>query len=82
MMGLEFTAGMGMTGKLDDFMLWRAGTDPQPGYRMHRLFLQLLQSQQPTKNGQAYRWLLKSPVHLMTLTLFQLRMAKCHQMLC
>ncbi len=68
MMGLEFTSGMGMTGKLDDFMLWRAGTDPQPGYRMHRLFLQLLQSQQPTKNGQAYRWLLKSPVHLMTLT--------------
>ena len=49
-------------------MLWRAGTDPQPGYRMHRLFLQLLQSQKPTKNGQAYRWLLKSPVHLMTLT--------------
>ncbi len=67
MMGLEFTSGMGMTGKLDNFMVWRAGTDPQPGYRMHRLFLQLLQSQQPTKNGQAYRWLLKSPVHLMTL---------------
>ena len=68
MMGLEFTSGMGMTGKLDDFMVWRAGTDPQPGYRMHRLFLQLLQSQQPTKNGQPYRWLLKSPVHLMTLS--------------
>ena len=68
MMGLEFTAGLSSTtSKVDEFLVWRAGTDPKPGYKMHRRFLQLLQSQQPTKNGVPYRWLLKSPVHLMTM---------------
>ncbi len=73
MMGLEFNSGLaGTVGKVDDFMVWRAGTDPRPAYRMHRCFLQLLQSQQATKNGRPYRWLLKSPVHLMTMsTLFE-----------
>ena len=73
MMGLEFTSGLASTtGKIDEFMMWRAGTDPRPGYRMHKRFLQLLQSQQPHKNGKPYRWLLKSPVHLMTMsTLFE-----------
>lgn len=73
MMGLEFTAGLcSTTGKVDEFLVWRAGTDPRPSYKMHRRFLQLLQSQQATKNGQPYRWLLKSPVHLMTMsTLFE-----------
>lgn len=66
LMAPEFTSGLsGTVGKVDEFLMWRAGTDPAPGYRMHKLFLQLLQSQQPTQNGQPYRWLLKSPAHLM-----------------
>lgn len=73
MMGLEFTPGLcSTTGRLDEFMAWRSMTDPKPGYKMHRRFLQLLQFQQPQKNGKDYRWLLKSPVHLMTMsTLFE-----------
>lgn len=73
MMGLEFNAGLcSTTGRVDEFMAWRSMTDPKPAYKMHRRFLQLLQYQQAQKNGKAYRWLLKSPVHLMTMsTLFE-----------
>ncbi len=43
------------------FLAWRAGTDPAPSYRFHRLMLQVLQHEaaQPVRP-----WALKSPVHL------------------
>ena len=55
----EFESGFWATcTDVSDFMVWRAGTDPEPGYRFHRLMLQVLQHDAPSRS-----WVLKSPVH-------------------
>jgi hypothetical protein len=61
----EFDSGFWATNAdIPSFLAWRAGTDPLPAYRMHKLMLQVLQSQAPQP---ARPWALKSPMHLMRL---------------
>ena len=61
----EFDSGFWATNSdIPSFLAWRAGTDPLPAYRMHKLMLQVLQHQSP---GPARPWVLKSPMHLMRL---------------
>ena len=65
----EFDSGFWATNAdIPSFLTWRAGTDPLPAYRMHKLMLQVLQHQ---ADHPARPWVLKSPMHLMRLpTLF------------
>ncbi|HEX4432152.1 MAG TPA: sulfotransferase [Frankiaceae bacterium] len=61
----EFDSGFWATNSdIPSFLGWRAGSDPLPAYRMHKLMLQVLQhqSEQPARP-----WALKSPMHLMRL---------------
>ncbi len=61
----EFDSGFWATNSdIPSFLAWRAGTDPLPAYRMHKLMLQVLQCQAPKP---ARPWVLKSPMHLMRL---------------
>lgn len=62
-MALEFSGGWAATtASVDEFLVWRSGTDPLPSYQMHKRFLQVLQG-----TNDDTRWLLKSPAHLMQL---------------
>jgi len=60
LMAPEFAMGYWATcTNVPGFMVWRATSDPLPGYEMHRTMLQVLQhGDGPTT------WALKSPVHL------------------
>lgn len=61
----EFDSGFWATNSnIPSFLAWRAGTDPLPAYRMHKLMLQVLQQQ---ADQPARPWVLKSPMHLMRL---------------
>ena len=60
MMAPEFTMGHWATVlDIGNWLAWRAGTDPMPGYAFHKQFLQTLQRAEQTQ-----QWVLKSPVHL------------------
>jgi hypothetical protein len=62
----EFDSGFWATNAdIPSFLAWRAGTDPLPAYRMHKLMLQTLQHQ---SGDPARPWALKSPMHLMRLS--------------
>ena len=59
----EFESGFWVTcANIPSFLLWRAGTEREPGYRTHRAMLQVLQHGAPLRP-----WVLKSPVHVMQL---------------
>ncbi len=61
----EFDSGFwAANSDIPSFLAWRAGTDPLPAYRMHKLMLQVLQQQ---ADHPARPWALKSPMHLMRL---------------
>ncbi len=63
MMALQFSGGWAATtANVDGFLAWRAGTSSLPSYKMHKRFLQFLQSE-----NKSQQWLLKSPAHLMEL---------------
>lgn len=56
----EFELGFWSTcAEVPSFLAYRSMTDPVPGYRFHRLMLQVLQHEVPARP-----WALKSPVHL------------------
>ena len=49
----EFDSGFWATNTdIPSFLAWRAGTDPLPAYRMHKLMLQVLQHQSPGPPGR------------------------------
>jgi hypothetical protein len=60
LMAPEFALGYWATNSnVPSFMMWRAMSDPLPGYEMHRAMLQVLQH-----GAGPTTWALKSPVHM------------------